>query len=294
MSEPPYNYPLSPQDWANQFAAQTGRTPTQADYEQALAAGYVQPVDAPAQPGYPQGGYAQDPYAQGTYAQQGYEQGAYAQDPYAQDPYAQGAYAGYPAPQKKSALPLILGISGGVVALLVIVALILIFVVPRGSNNTSAEASASASESPSASASSSSASPSPSASSSSASASASASRSASATASASTSASAKYTVDQIAGTYTAKSEVEGRMTDFTLRLKADGTCGLGVAATVDGQYISVDETLNSCTWTINAAGTHVNMQMTTIDDTQGRDILRIEDKDTLQSIARKDERFTRA
>ncbi|MDO5750037.1 MAG: hypothetical protein Q4P78_02395 [Rothia sp. (in: high G+C Gram-positive bacteria)] len=101
MSEPPYSYPLSPQDWANQFAARTGRTPTQADYEQALAAGQVQPVDAaPAQPGYAQPGYDQP----------GYNQGGYAQDPYAQQSqYAydqQGAaYAGYPAPQKKSALP---------------------------------------------------------------------------------------------------------------------------------------------------------------------------------------------
>ncbi|MDO5750038.1 MAG: hypothetical protein Q4P78_02400 [Rothia sp. (in: high G+C Gram-positive bacteria)] len=188
-------------------------------------------------------------------------------------------------------------------ALLVVVALILIFVVPRGAHNSSADASAtasqsvSASQSPSASASSSSASPSPSASSSSASASASASRSASATPSASpstsTSAAAKYTVDQIAGNYTTSYPVNGVNADFTLRLKADGTCGMGFTTTLDGQSVTVDEATTECTWSISSSGTHVTLQATNLEGTKTRGMFRIEDKDTLQNIMSTQERYTR-
>ena len=97
---------------------------------------------------YPQAPYPQGPYAQGPYPPAPYPQGSAQQTPYPQAPYAQGSaqpsaypqgpqqppyppagYAPMPGqpPRRTSRAPLILGITGGVVVLAVVAALL----VPR-------------------------------------------------------------------------------------------------------------------------------------------------------------------
>jgi hypothetical protein len=89
-------------------------------------AGY-DPSQQPAQPAYSQQPYDPNAYGQQPYGQQPYDPNAYGQQPYGQQPYGQPQWGA--VPPKKSKLPRILGIVGGIVVAFIVLAVVAALVV---------------------------------------------------------------------------------------------------------------------------------------------------------------------